>query len=383
MAMRHSEFLRVVELWSWSLALMPFSGCHPAPQEPRTGDAPSRVAAMSTASADPPAVGVTPAAALGSAAPAGSAPLGTTSEPSPGPPAWRVVNEQHVFSPQTENPPPLEKCGVFADAKQLERHRPAWASTITTAQCLPLGEGRAWGIVRAHKRWTAAYAAGPGHLAVGTWKPEYPTRNEREETMFASPTGDVPQALFDWDGDGVPEYLHPLILTDPGSGGDAIVYGELWSYRAGKVVRVPEAPSGIRLVRDLDDDGRPDLLVSPFQGKLAFGICYDVFDANSGESPEGLFAAHSLSDGTFSLTDRVAIEFAKGWCQEPPSFNFSASAYRAIPCGRAWGMDARALGPLIDAHCQEQVASCPSAECIDRTVLRRWTKIEAPLQLAR
>jgi len=172
-------------------------------------------------------------------------------------------------------------------------------------------------------------------------------------------------------------------MTDPGSGGNAIVYAELWSYRAGKVVRLPQAPSGIRLVRDLDNDGRPDLLISPFQGKLAFGICYDVFDANHGESSEGLFAAHSLPDATFTLTDGVAIDFAKAWCEAPPSLGSSANAYRAIPCGRAWGMDARSLQPFVEAHCQDQIASCPSGKCIDRTLLESWMKVDAPLQLVR
>jgi len=371
----------VAVLLSCAPALGVLVACHPASQAPRSSDAPSHVVASSPAAS---AASRDAGRAVPSHAPAASdqSPPATP-EPSPGPAAWRVANEQYLFSPEIEEPPPLEKCGVFADAKQLQRHRPAGAPTIATAQCLPLGEGRAWGIVRAHERWAAAYAAGPGHLAVGPWKPEYPTRNDREETMFTSPTGELPEALFDWDGDGVPEYLHPVILTDPGSGGNAVVYAELWSYRAGKVVRVPQVPSGIRLVRDVDDDGRPDLLLSPFQGKLSFGICFDVFDANHAESTEGLFAAHSLSDGSFTLTDQVAIDVAKNWCKAPPSSDASADAYRAIPCGRAWGMDAASLQPFIDAHCQEQIASCPSAKCIDRSQLGRWTKIDAPLRLVR
>lgn len=385
-----SVFFGLVVLSSFAQVGVASCACQPAPQQPRTGDDSSSLAATAPASSsvvpegsDAPAASPAPAAVASGGGPVPSEPHRSDGKPEPGPASWRIDNSQYLFGPHSDEPPPLETCGVFADAKYLQRQRPPWARSMATAQCLPLEEGRAWGIVLAGDRWAAAFSARPGHLAVGPWQKEYPKRNEREQTLFSSPIGDPPQALFDWDGDGVPEYLHPRILTDPGSGGDAVVYGELWSYRAGNVVRLPGAPSGIRLVRDVDDDGRPDLLVSPFQGRLSFSICFDVFDANSEESPEGLFAAHSLPDGTFALTDEVAIDFAKTWCNGPPSLDPSANVYRAIPCARAWGMDARVLQPLIDAHCHDQRARCSSGECIDRPVLKRWTTIDAPLKLER
>ncbi len=255
------------------------------------------------------------------------------------------------------------------------------AAVLNRRQCVGAGEGRAWAIARASRgRWAAVHVSSEG-ITVGPWEQDYPTRNERELTLFASQNDELPQALFDYDGDGVPEFLHGKLLTEPGSGGTAVIYGELWSYRAGKVVRYPGAPAGIRLARDLDGDGRPDLLFSPFRGKLSFTLCDRVFEANS-SNDAALFAAHSLPDGTFSSTDQVAIAHAKTWCPEPPDLAATGdSAYLRIRCARAWGVGVHQLAPLLDAYCQQEIERCPSRQCVDRSVLWTWARLRAPLQL--
>jgi hypothetical protein len=293
-----------------------------------------------------------------------------------------IERDGYYFYGHSDEPPP-GACARLADARQLRKNRPRWASSLAAEQCVTAGEERAWAILRASKgRWAAAHAS-PQGVAVGPWEREYPDSGERMPTLFASSNDELPQALFDYDGDGVPEFLHGRRLTDPGGGGVTVIDGELWSYRGGRVVRYPGVPTGIRLARDLDGDGRPDLLFTPFRGKLSYGMCYQVFDASSQEV-DALFAAHSLPDGTFSSTDQVAIDHAKTWCPEPPDLAATGdAAYQGIPCARAWGIEARKLAPLIIAHCEKEIGRCPSQQCVDQSVLQKWTQLRAPLQLSR
>jgi len=363
--------------------LLGFWGCHSPPPDSHSPLPPSAHTQPTTS-----AVAIEPVVEPSPEASSEPAPSVLASSAAPtraptSPPAWVIGREDYQFYGYPEYPP-SGVCAVLADARRLRKHRPRWARSLKAEQCVVAGEDRAWAILRAAKgRWAAAHVT-PDRITVGPWERVYWPPGERNLTLFAPKDDELPEALFDYDGDGVPEFLHGKYLIDPGSGGTAIIYGELWTYRAGKVIHYPGVPAGIRLARDVDGDGRPDLLFSPFRGKLSFTLCDLVFDANA-YNDEALFAAHSLADGTFSSTDEVAIAHARTWCPQPPDLATLTdpvdSVYERFPCARAWGIEAPELAPLIDAYCQQEIARCPSKQCVDRSVLRGWGQVRAPVLL--
>ncbi len=382
-AMRQSPAVaRIRPIGVLPAILLGFWGCQSPAPRPSSPPPPHQAEPATSAAAIEPAA-ESSAEASREPAPPVPAPSAAPTRAPAAPPDWTIGREDYQFYGYPEHPP-SGLCAVVADARRLHEHRPGGARSLKAEQCVLAGEERAWAILRASKgRWAAAYVT-PDRITVGPWERVYWPPDERNLTRFGGGDDELPQALFDYDGDGVPEFLHGKRLLDPGSGGTSIIYGEVWSYRAGRVIHYPGTPAGIRLVRDVDGDGRPDLLFSPFRGKLSFNMCDLVFDANA-YNEKALFAAHSLADGTFSSTDQVAIDHARAWCPQPPDLSAPArtadSLYQRIPCARAWGIEASGLASLISAHCQAEIARCPSQQCVDRSALLAWGKVRAPVLL--
>jgi hypothetical protein len=122
-------------------------------------------------------------------------------------------------------------------------------------------------------------------------------------------------------------------------------------------------------VEDVDHDGRLDLLTSGrysgIEANSQIGSSYPVI--------EGLFVAHTLSDGGFSMTDSVAKAALKKTCPKkepislPPDTEWvePTDAAKQVLCARAWGASEADVLKQMKARCTKydpgptDVAQCP------------------------
>ncbi len=112
-------------------------------------------------------------------------------------------------------------------------------------------------------------------------------------------------ATFDFDGDGISE----IVLRE------FVDYGEedsskltMYTWKDGEVGPYSKVNFEFVGMRDVDSDGRPDLLVEgPFGADGPCGLDGQTFRAPP-------HVAHSLSDGTFSENDAVAKEVVRVQC---------------------------------------------------------------------
>lgn len=118
------------------------------------------------------------------------------------------------------------------------------------------------------------------------------------------------EGLFDYDGDGVSE----IALTTSHHYGDEdrTETTKMYSLKNGEIVEYKAAPLPFMAMRDVDGDGRPDLLIkSPFVAEIQ--CSYD------GETAAGpTLVAHSLPNGEFSTRDEVAKEIVRLQCGPSP-----------------------------------------------------------------
>jgi hypothetical protein len=117
------------------------------------------------------------------------------------------------------------------------------------------------------------------------------------------PGGSNPVEEFDFDGDGLTEILMPFYSVEHANSG-FVAYG-VWTRRGGNVrpyLPASSLPLTIVGFGDEDADGRIDLYLDN-DGDL------DQTGVHSSRRPDAWVLAHSLRDGTFSMTDRVAKSY--------------------------------------------------------------------------
>ena len=161
----------------------------------------------------------------------------------------------------------------------------------------------------------------------------------------------VSLGAYDFDGDGVPE-LVATIAKDVRTYAPAshvfvtVKNGAIVPYATGGGYQVDK-------LRDLDHDGRPDLIVSFDLGKRAYCAPTD-----EGRVVVRL-AAHSLPGGKFSLDDPVATAFARRRCDRgalfSPSIDPSSDerdlSIEHVACERLHGKPADAVVAEIQSAC--------------------------------
>jgi len=310
----------------------------------------------------------------------------------PSPPTWLFVQNRNLFFPSTDGNGDLPKtCAlIFARARRLGGEG---------ALCVAANDSDAWGIVsiapqnldvrterRVTFRWAPAYSTktavvvGPFQSAIA-----YPYT---APMFWEGGSQDPPAAVFDFDGDGHAEFVHPVIVPDRGSGAAADVTGATWTYRGGRVVPYQAAATNVRAVKDLDADGRPDLLFpGPFLGRVRYDdqCSPAIFEANASTSSEHLFALHALKDGTFSPSDSVARQHVASWCGTSPDLYNATGEYdflQRIRCARVWGVSSEEIDKALSQFCGAQSPKCEHHEkCLNMPLLRSWSKAAPPLQL--
>lgn len=182
----------------------------------------------------------------------------------------------------------------------------------------------------------------------------------------------VTPLLFDFDGDGEPELWTGVTLKGDLPSGKLVTFDG----NAIKPFAMPKVEA--RRIVDGDRDGRPDLLWSQTFDHI--GDCGDSFAEQA--SPE--FLAHALVDGSFSLDDGVAKEFARSWCPAVPK-RIRTSA--DVVCARLFGKSTESVRAEVDLipryDCELELAGKDQSNAsVEVDAMTRAASWQPPFQLS-
>ena len=183
--------------------------------------------------------------------------------------------------------------------------------------------------------WSLAYAPAEGPAVLGEAQPL-----EMISGVFYSATEVDVLARHDYDGDGHAELA--LWVGTRAHEEEPVGEVQVAAFRDGAVQAYPPAalPVPVDTVRDVDGDGRPDLVSrAPYFGTSPWSVARTPCGG-----PWHVF--HALPDGTFSDQDAVAMEALREECPAAPSHLFPARADEAgyqegllaVSCARLHGL---------------------------------------------
>jgi len=185
--------------------------------------------------------------------------------------------------------------------------------------------------------------------------------------------------LFDYDADGEPEGF----IARRGLHYGSYVRGNdmLWTFRNGVVEPYPAALGiGIVELRDVDSDGRPDLITyGPYHGFIVFKCGLHSGYPNPFNGPK--LMVHALPDGSFSHDDEAARAYALRGCAKPPAV---VDTDIDMACAFLWGRDKGWIGRSLKScrrDCGGIDPCCPEWCEQDRKTASEWAKDKPPLRL--
>lgn len=279
-----------------------------------------------------------------------------------------------------ENVPPL--VAALPLGKCFGTTKGAWSLSLEVTKKKVIGpnyEGNVGGYAVVHvdandrvaRRVTKiAYETDRSNLAVGD--------DGREVVVHQG--GGTSASAFDFDADGDNELYVEWTTYAASTRDDAPSWtdSELLTFKSDRIMPyAPAAKMAIWGLEDVDKDGRPDLQTSsPYSERQRRGQ-WPLF------TWDPHFVAHSLGDGTFSMTDAVAMAAARVICPKKPTAKEIAASANPVTgsdhmpsedvalfgCARLWGLSAEA----VEKAYARSVKDRPELE----TVLR----VEPPLTL--
>jgi len=152
--------------------------------------------------------------------------------------------------------------------------------------------------------------------------PDYTERHEFTAARSYSPTNNFPEGMvyfaYDYTGDGWTDIIcvdsRPIYLyVNP--------RGE--SRRWDRYNVVPSATSEIEVFKDIDGDGKPDILFTGANGVLAYASPdpanpTGVWKVHNISAP-GLSGAHGMGVGDINGDGRMDVVNNRGWWEQPPA----------------------------------------------------------------
>lgn len=227
----------------------------------------------------------------------------------------QVLSRRVRFAPGQGVPDPMGGGGIEPSSIGMCFHHDpelgtgAWAALLlgfVGSDKAPEGYYR-----EAQGTWAATFIEANGVAHLG---PPQPVSGNLYHSM-GMPGGPNQVEEFDFDNDGLTELLLPTFSVEHANSG-YVAYG-VWTRRGGSVeayapavsLPLPIASFGDE---DGDGDGRLDLYLDS-EGDL------DQTGTHSSRRPDAWVLAHSLKDGTFSTTDRVAKTYNASKPPPPPT----------------------------------------------------------------
>ena len=321
-----------------------------------------------------------------------SPPVVSAPPPPPARPMEAVVDAAPAAPVAAPVAPPLvDLCASLLAAHHAALARIAdpdapWTGPLATfGRCLPTPRG-VWAVVV--DEVTANHTEDQGAWVVGRWSVVHATRDgatvrRTQQAEWASHSLMRVEAAttHDYDGDGEPELIL-LRHTDVLEGAEQ-AQGEVLTLRDGAVAAYAPADGIVAdEARDVDGDGRPDLVTStPYRAEG------DDTPSEFTYLMEGpALLAHALPDGTFSRDDAVATAFARQQCpRRDPTLGGGRPDTRSVACARIWGVSAAAAAQVVRSRCAspaENEGGSPRRHwCGDTRVLLRWIAARPPLTL--
>lgn len=199
-----------------------------------------------------------------------------------------------------------------------------------------------------------------------------------------------PLQTYDHDGDGEPEVF--VRVSTERRGAASTAHGRLWTFRDGVVdVYAPSRAWVVAAVRDVDGDGRPDLLTHERYASEAPGPCGDAHHTAVGP----LLAVHSLTGGAFRLDDAAARRADRERCPRATAAGDVvattsdgsvdvAATFERVVCARLWGAGAEAVRQRVEAGraaLRRGGRRCAAGAPGDVDVLLEWARQAPPVDL--
>nr|MBK7065832.1 VCBS repeat-containing protein [Deltaproteobacteria bacterium] len=331
------------------------------------------------------------------------------------PPAPQTATARHRRRRRRRPPPSSAQCDALRAESQAtvaralgRRSAATWPVLASLDWCSPTPGGGAWALrvdalsVERDPDTRAELLQGTFSLVHSTPSGERSAARPWSEGI-TGPEGNLVCAvgdecvaieapsLFDHDGDGEPEVF--VRVTTERRGGPSTFHGRVWTFRDGAVdVYAPSREWMVAAVRDVDGDGRPDLLTHGHYVTEAPGPCGEAPHAAVGP----LLAAHALPDGRFSLTDEAARRADRERCPAatadpagvvvttPGGRVDAAATFERVVCARLWGASAAAVSERVRASARALRAGgrrCAARAPSDVDVLLEWAQQTPPVDL--
>jgi hypothetical protein len=176
------------------------------------------------------------------------------------------------------------------------------------------------------------------------------------DSMGELSRGPASLVAFDYDGDHVAEAV--TVTAEHEHEGPSDARAQVWTVRDGAIVPyAPAAAIDASDVRDVDGDGRPDLLTS---------LGYEAPATSRGSQFDYIllgpaFMAHATAQGAFAIDDPAALSEADRLCSPAPSSVIVPSegdfgvddeqTTRAVICARMRGAAAAPIAAAIRRAC--------------------------------
>ena len=178
---------------------------------------------------------------------------------------------------------------------------------------------------------------------------ERPTYNGARPQEKAEPTGVV---FLDFDKDGHFEATMIRRLMIDAAGGESVQLELLSAPKAQVVPAATKAASTAFWIADVDRDRVPDFLVNPYQAIDRFPVEGGMHHARGWRAWSLL--AHVGSDGSVSMSDSVALRYAKSICPSAPTSYFQGDIGEwphEVHCALLWGVPLADMVNKLEHQC--------------------------------
>ncbi len=189
--------------------------------------------------------------------------------------------------------------------------------------------------------------------------------------------------VFDFDADGDSEVVAIRTEALDASAGSYANEVVIFTSKGGRVNEYAPARQ-VRVVDllDVDDDGRPDLLIDPYR------ITVETSDGPQRGHRTWTHAGHLTRTGSIAFGDQGAREWARRLCPARPRLDdvLSAGATAAVEqihCALVWGLGATAIDSALASACGPAADDSRRKTCADvRLAWAEMRRLRQPITLS-